>query len=146
MKEYDLKINDENLKRSIEKDLLNRNKKLDKLIELLNKISGNKIISVDGKWGCGKTFFLKQLELINKSDSILNGNFTEENVKTFHEKYNVFYYNAWENDMHDSPILSLIYNLINDYPEESSRNASGSVEIPLNIIDCLKTISYNLID
>ena len=47
MKEYDLEMTQENLKCSIENDTLDRNRKLNKLIELLNGIKGNKIISID---------------------------------------------------------------------------------------------------
>ena len=86
MKEYDLEMTQENLKYSIENDTLDRNRKLNKLIELLNAIKGNKIISIDGKWGCGKTFFLKQLEYINKNDFVLKDKFNEENIKIFKEK------------------------------------------------------------
>ena len=49
MKEYDLELTKENIKYSIEKDLIDRNRKLNKLIELLNGINGNKIISLNGR-------------------------------------------------------------------------------------------------
>ena len=146
MKEYDLEMTKDNLKRSIENDTLNRNFKLNKLIEMLNVIGGNKIISIDGKWGCGKTFFLKQLEYINKNDFILKDKFSEENIKAFKEKYEVYYYNAWENDMHNSPLLSFIYNLINDFPKEKDQTASDKVESPLDIIEGIKTLSQNFIN
>ena len=46
MKEYDLEMTQENLKSSIENDTLDRNCKLNKLIELLNGIKGNKISNI----------------------------------------------------------------------------------------------------
>lgn len=146
MKEYDLEMTNENLKYSLENDTLGRNGKLNKLIELLNGIKGNKIISLDGKWGCGKTFFLKQLEYINKNDVTLKGGLSDTNIQGFKEKYCVYYYNAWENDMHNSPLLSLIYSLINVFPEEKDQTASDKIEIPFDVIECLKTISYNFIN
>ena len=146
MKEYDLEMNQENLKYSIENDTLDRNCKLNKLIELLNGVKGNKIISIDGKWGCGKTFFLRQLEYINKNAFVLKDKFNEENIKIFKEKYEVYYYNAWENDMHSSPLLSLIYNLINDFPKEKDQTASGKVESPFDVVEGLKTVSQNFIN
>ncbi len=126
--------------------MLNRNKKLNKLIELLNGMSGNKIISIDGNWGCGKTFFLKQLEFINKKNFTFNDKINEKNANKFKNNYDVYYYNAWENDMHESPLLSLIYNLINDFPEEKKQTASGKVELPFNMIDCLNTLTLNFVD
>lgn len=124
MKEYDIEMTIDNLKDSIEKDTLNRNSKLNKLIELLNSIKGNKIISIDGNWGSGKTFFLKQLEYVHKNESISSPKFNQDNLTKFREKYSIFYYNAWENDLHDSPLLSLIYNLLNDFPQEKNQTIS----------------------
>lgn len=144
MKEYDLEITSDNIKESIEKDILGRNYKLNKLMELLNAIKNNKIISIDGKWGCGKSVFLKQLEYINKNEIQLNKKFN--NLEDFKEKYVVLYYNAWENDFHNSPLLSLIYNLINDFPKEKSQTASGKIELPFDLIKCLKTISHDFIN
>lgn len=146
MNDYDLEITNENLEASIDNDILKRNSKLNKLIELLNSIKGNKIISIDGKWGSGKTFFLKQLEYINKNEFSLKDEFNKENVRLFKEQYDVYYYNAWENDMHNSPLLSLIYNLINDFPSEKNQTASGEIENFFDIVGCLKTISQNFIN
>ena len=72
--------------------------------------------------------------------------FNEDNIKAFKEKYEVYYYNAWENDMHSSPLLSLIYNLINDYPKEKDQTASGKIESPFDVIEGLKTVSQNFIN
>lgn len=119
MKKYDMQLTEDNLTNSIEKDYLGRNKKLDKLITILNSLNSNIVISIDGNWGTGKTIFVKQLELINKKGNLNALN--EDSVKKFIDDYSVFYYNAWENDMHDSPLLSLIYNLINNYPKEKNK-------------------------
>ena len=72
--------------------------------------------------------------------------FNEDNIKAFKEKYEVYYYNAWENDMHSSPLLSLIYNLINDYPKEKYQTVSGKIESPFDDIEGLKTINKNFIN
>ena len=111
MKEYDLELTDENIKNSINRDELKRNSKISKFIELLNNINCNKIISVDGKWGCGKTIFLKKIEILNKAndEDIEKYTLNTDSVKEFNDKYFVYYYNAWQNDFHTSPLLSLIY-------------------------------------
>ena len=70
MKKYDMKLTEENLVDSIKKDYLGRNKKLSKLIDILNSLSSNVVISIDGNWGTGKTIFVKQLELINKKEDL----------------------------------------------------------------------------
>lgn len=144
MKKYDMKLTEENLVDSIKKDYLGRNKKLSKLIDILNSLSSNVVISIDGNWGTGKTIFVKQLELINKKEdlNVLN----KDSIKKFKANYSVFYYNAWENDMHDSPLLSIIYNLINEYPDEKKQSVDSKVELPFNLKELLKSISGNLVD
>ena len=71
MKICDMQLTEDNLTNSIEKDYLGRNKKLDKLITILNILNSNIVISIDGNWGTGKTIFVKHLELINKKGYIL---------------------------------------------------------------------------
>lgn len=66
MKKYDLEINDKNIIESIKNNYIRRNSKLNKLIEILNVQDTNKVIAIDGKWGCGKTVFVKQLQMLNE--------------------------------------------------------------------------------
>lgn len=144
MKKYDMQLTEENLVDSIEQDYLGRNKKISKLIDILNSLTNNIVISVDGNWGTGKTIFVKQLELINKKDKLNVSNI--EAIQKFKDNYIVFYYNAWENDMHDSPLLSLIYNLINAYPKEKKQTIDGKIQMPFNLKELLKTITGNSVD
>ena len=146
MKDYDMELSNEKIVESIKDDSLKRNKKLNKLVSLINNIECGKIISVDGRWGCGKTVFLKQFQILNeeKIDGIQN--IDEEEIKKYQENYVVYYYNAWQNDYHESPLLSLVYNLINDFPCEENQNASNKVEAPFNLKDAIKTITFDFID
>lgn len=122
MLKYELEPNDENLKETIEKDFLGRNSKLIMLSKLLANVKENLTISVDGKWGSGKTFFIKQFKYLvdhiedYKEDRVINDN-DKQSFKKLHETNLVVYYNAWENDMHTNPLESLIYNILNEYPK-----------------------------
>lgn len=151
MKKYDLEINDKNIIESIKNNYINRNSKLNKLIEILNVQDTNKVIAIDGKWGCGKTVFVKQLQMLNEKKELddfisSNASIHPEIISKFREKYVTYYYNAWENDMHTSPLLSLIYNLINDFPQQKSQIAGGKVELPFNLKELLKYITGNAFD
>ena len=64
MKKYDLEDTDENIKLTIEKNNLNRNKKIITLSKMLTNLNDNYIISIDGAWGSGKTFFVKQFKYL----------------------------------------------------------------------------------
>ncbi len=122
MLKYELEPNDKNLKETIEKNFLERNSKLVMLSKLLANVKENLIISVDGQWGSGKTFFIKQFKYLvdhienYTEDRIINGN-DRQSFEQLHETNLVVYYNAWENDMHANPLESLIYNILNEYPK-----------------------------
>lgn len=128
MLKYELEPNEENLKETIEKNFLGRNSKLVMLSKLLVNVKENLTISVDGKWGSGKTFFIKQFKYLvdhiedYKEDRIINGN-DKQSFKKLHETNLVVYYNAWENDMHTNPLESLIYNILNEYPKMKNQIA-----------------------
>lgn len=115
MDTYTLKVNDENIRKTFEEDALGRNEYVLGLVKWINSIENNAILSLEGDWGSGKTFLLKQLELIyenkeiiskwkNKSNNINLSDFNFEDAK-------VLYYDAWENDGAENPLLNLVYNL-----------------------------------
>lgn len=83
-----MQLTEENLVDSIEKDYLGENKKLSKLIDILNSLNSNVVISIDGNWGIGKTIFVKQLELINKKKNLNTLN--KNSAKKFKDNYIVF--------------------------------------------------------
>lgn len=149
---YDFELNEEKLLDCIKYNKLNRNTKINNLLKMINLLKRNTIISVDGNWGCGKTVFVKQIELINQlylRDEINLGSDTsldEKTIKAFNENHIVYYYNAWENDNHIDPLKSIIYKIINDYPMEQAQTFDGNIQIPLNFKEFFKSISQNLID
>ena len=64
MRSFDLKPTKENLIENLKEDSLGRNRLIYRFIQLLLSIQDATTISIDGKWGSGKTFFVKQLKLI----------------------------------------------------------------------------------
>lgn len=149
---YDFDINDDNLLVCLKNNKLGRNSRINNLLKLINILKRNTIISIDGQWGCGKTVFVKQIELINKkyyTDNInlaKQSSLDEETIKTFNENHIVYYYNAWENDNHLDPLKSIIYKIINDYPNEKNQTIDGNIQIPLNFKNFLKTTTNDLFD
>lgn len=119
MKKNEMIINEENIVKTLEKDVLNRKPQLIKLISLLNVIDDNYTISLDGSWGVGKTFFIEQLRYLYRCNDY-STYFKKEDydqIETFKEKYIPIYYNAWENDDHDNVVESLIFNILNTFPK-----------------------------
>ena len=62
MKKYVQEATDINVWTSLKEDTFDRGKDIRKFIEGLELIEGNAFISLDAKWGDGKTFFVRQIE------------------------------------------------------------------------------------
>ena len=60
MKSYELKPTEENIFKTFNDDMFDRNKEVFKFAEMLNSIENNFSIAIDADWGSGKTFFVKQ--------------------------------------------------------------------------------------
>lgn len=144
MKKYELLTSDDNIFNTINDDWLGRNSKIINLMKLLNNVDENIIISIDGEWGTGKTFFIKQLIYIcNNHDKIGNIKVHKDyaKVEEFSKKHVPVYYNAWENDNHDNPLESLIYNILNEYPKYKNH-----IENPEELFQAVKPILKNIIE
>ena len=119
MVSYELKPTFDNLKNSILKDSVGRNKSIATFIELLDEIDNNVAIALDDSWGNGKTFFVKQTQLVLKSFSSSDEKLVE--IKQCMEKfrkndkmrnYLPVYYDAWSNDNDTDPVLSIIFEML----------------------------------
>ncbi len=62
MKSYELKPTPENLLNTFLEDIISRNTDIFRFIDILNSIEDCCSIALDGNWGCGKTFFVKQTQ------------------------------------------------------------------------------------
>lgn len=64
MKSYELQPTYENILNTYLQNTINRNTDIHRFISILNTVEGNTSIALDGRWGSGKTFFVKQVKLI----------------------------------------------------------------------------------
>lgn len=125
MNNFDLIPNEENLIKTLKDDLLKRNQDILSFYDLVLAQEGTTSIAVDGRWGSGKTFFVKQsMMLINaqnpsyriehkKKNEIINAFKIPQHAEEISENYNMaVYYDAWENDNEIDPILSIVYAII----------------------------------
>ncbi len=133
MKRDRFATNDE-LKASLKSDLLDRNTYLTNLMQMLTTISKYTVMALDGDWGSGKTFFIKQFEYISEDPTDSN-NINGDIVEKFNKSYDIFYFNAWEND-HLPPLESILLQMSNnlwDEAEEFSNKIMGLVKGIANI-------------
>jgi len=127
MKSYELKPTYENLLRTFQDDTIGRNADIFRFIDILNAMEEGSSIALDGNWGSGKTFFVKQVKMVLDAHNLFIPAEKEERG-VFVEARNRFYknnapelqplvcvyYDAWENDNDDDPVLSLVYTILND--------------------------------
>lgn len=87
---------------SFNEDKLNRKKLAINLMNVIEYNKSLKVLAIDSSWGTGKTTFINMwMNMIetekNKDDQFL-----------YNEKFETMYFNAWENDYINDPIVSLL--------------------------------------
>lgn len=60
---YELELNKENIKKTLESDVLGRNCSIYNFLDLIYSINAKCTISIDGDWGTGKIFLLSKLNI-----------------------------------------------------------------------------------
>lgn len=127
MKRTTLEATDENILNSIKENTYGRNVDVRDFIEALETIEGNMFISLDARWGEGKTFYVRQIEKTlefltkrmweNEQSDIVEDlkpyfQNTVLNSIDLKQSYFPIYYNAWLYDNHNDPLLSLLFTVV----------------------------------
>lgn len=164
MNTFELMPTEENLIKALNEDILHRNKDLVYFYNLLMAQESAGAIAIDGRWGSGKTFFVKQSLLLINAKNPMSTMDQDERLRILRrvpfkiendaedENYDLaIYFDAWENDNDTEPVLSIIYEITKQlslsYPFEADSNVfktAGSIIEAVsghnvnNIIDNLK--------
>lgn len=83
-------------------DILDRQPFIDRLIDIIHLIAATGrgcTFSIEGPWGCGKSYVLEMLE---EQLSL----FQDKNAAG--DKFAVFHYNCWQYDYYDEPAIAII--------------------------------------
>ncbi len=139
MRTIELKPSTDNLVQTFVNDSIGRTADLCSFVKMLQNIDGACSIGIDGKWGTGKTFFVKQSKLILDA---LNPNtpfYSTEHAEKMKDAFSritkepdegvpvvTAYYDAWQHDDEKEPLLSLLYEILKDnynsYSDENKRS------------------------
>ena len=120
MNKYELLPTEENLIKTLQEDLLNRNKDVAVFYDLLSNDRWGNSVAIDSRWGSGKTFFVKQTMLLINANNPFSQLDQEKRGKILsylpsQKNSNrcdfAAYYDAWENDNDADPALSLVYTI-----------------------------------
>ena len=87
----DVEIDDDD---PFKEDLLKRKPYAEILTKVLSIYTNGAVIALNGKWGTGKTTFVKKWQKMLEK-----------------QKFNTVYFNAWQSDYVDDPLIPLIANL-----------------------------------
>lgn len=140
MNKIEIKPTIENIINMLDKNAIGRNQYIVTFLEMLDNVDDNFTIFINGDWGTGKTFLVKQIyTLLTYYNQYLSDEVTQykpqletilqrDDFKDLKLEKNFvpIYYNAWNNDSHIDPINSLIFNIIKehnilkDYQKETS--------------------------
>lgn len=152
MKSIELQPNKENLLRTFELDAIERNVDIYRFINLLNAIEDNCSVALDGAWGSGKTFFVKQTKMILDAYNEFIGSHDDIENNTIRTHFEAMqtgmrrvpidvqpevsvYYDAWSNDNDIDPMLIKTGRLGNARPPSICRkNVSSILIISANIL------------
>lgn len=152
MKSYEVLDIEDNLVEAYLTDTIGRNVELNSFVELLTRIDDNMSISIDGKWGSGKTFFVKQTQLIIDSHNPTAAMYDSEHGKQIRKQWENYhknteevfpaivtvYYDAWSHDNDDDPLLSIIYEIMRSASWGiNPQNKKDWVEILAAVSDCI---------
>ena len=117
MKKRDLEPTEENIIDSFVRNSVGRNDSLLKFIEMLNYQDDSYSIALDGRWGSGKTFFVKQCKLVLDCLNEENHYAYEKQILDVIDQvkiselkkinFKTVYFDAWKNDSDLDPIVSL---------------------------------------
>jgi len=152
----------ENLIKTFLEDSIGRNEDLFHFIRLLNSITTTYSLAVDGNWGSGKTFFIKQAKMILDVYNVytqVEHELDDEDAKKIllqWERINrnridvknfvSVYFDAWEYDSDQEPIESLLYQISKDVSSEYKISSERSyIDIALSIIELFTTKNYKVL-
>ena len=138
----------DNILKALTSDSIGRNQSVFRFVDFLNRLKGSTSISLDARWGEGKTFFVKQCkltidcfnekyhELSKEEKETIRGLYKKASTKfTEPSKTLCVYYDAWLNDNLQDPLASLISEIAiqigNEYLFE---NYEGKIEFAKELI------------
>ena len=161
MKSCELKPTYQNLLKTFCEDTISRNQDIYRFVTILDAIEDTYSIALEGNWGSGKTFFVKQTKMVLDAHNRYISGMKEEDRKEIVKVFSQYsgnnpcnlqlqvcvYYDAWENDNDDDPILSLIYAILSSVDNDFSFKETSCVKIAANIMEMYTGVNWNqLID
>lgn len=157
MNKIEIKPTIENAIKMLEKNAIGRNQYINAFLEMLDNIDDNFTIFINGDWGTGKTFFVKQIyALLTYYNQYINDEVEDfksqiENILKkddfkdlkLEKSFVPIYYNAWSNDSHIDPINSIIFNIIKEHNilKDYEKESTDVIDKIASVLDVINVFS-----
>lgn len=140
---------------------IGRNRQVISFAAALCATDDNTSIAVDDSWGSGKTFFVKQVQMVLEALSgFRSGDYTDEQLKAVQRKIPDFaedgtefssllpvYYDAWAYDNESDPVLSLILEIINatgqKYKKNYTETPKAVAKLGASVLECFSKVDLS---
>ena len=156
MVNYSYMPTDKNVLDLLDANLIGRNQDISQFLKLLSNMEDDCYsIALNGDWGAGKTFFIKQMKLLldaRNPCSAMEDGLRSDVLRVagssfaIPDSYTTVYYDAWLNDNQTDPILSLIYASFvsgqSKFSQENIRSLSGIAAALVSMLTGLDTVSF----
>ena len=169
---FGLEPTNDNIFKTLKEDTLKRNAYISWLIRLISSMGGSRTIAIDGDWGSGKTFFVKQSKMVidafnvtTSAPEIFYDEYSEDcpvKNEDFHklitgefkslkncdmlESCSAIYYDAWSHDDENDPIASIVLEIISDpcYKEQFQAK-TDLIELATDVMDAVTQRSISTV-
>ena len=157
----ELKPIPENIYQTFIDNSIGRNKQVISFAAALCASTDNTSIAIDDSWGSGKTFFVKQVQMVLEALSgFRSGDYTDEQLNAVQSKIPDFaengmefssllpvYYDAWAYDNESDPVLSLILEIINATGQKYKKNYSDTfkavAKLGASVLECFTKVDLS---
>lgn len=152
MKRVDEEPTPEAIKDALTQDPLHRRGEIADFLKMLVAVEPPYTFVIDAPWGSGKTFFVKQvarvLQMANPTLDpdleTLNATLGEAATELPATPCLPIYFNAWEDDHFDNPVLPILASIANAADEESIKGGEDFGKGVISVIEtALSFIGYS---
>ena len=133
---------------ALTQDPLHRKREIEDFLKMLIAVEPPYTFVIDAPWGSGKTFFVKQVEKAlqmtnpalsqdSAKPSTTFGNIAEELLK---KPYLPIYFNAWEDDHFNNPILPILASIAKAVDEQSVKGGKDFGKGIIGVIEAAASL------
>lgn len=148
MKRADEEPTPEAIEVALTQDPLHRKKEIEDFLKMLIAVEPPYTFVIDAPWGSGKTFFVKQvaraLQMANPALDLdletLSATLGETATELPAMPCLPIYFNAWEDDHFDNPILPILASIANAAGEDSVKDGKDFVKGVIGVLEAAASL------